>query len=199
MSQQINLLAHEVRPPTLSALRSLIVVGLLLPPIIAYAAYAWLTTTRLADTVAANDVGIAAEKSRQKALQDKISSRVAPANDSAEIDALKPLAGQSQEILGLLRGNANKASEGYSDYLTLLARLTSDGLWLTTVKIANAGKSVSLAGHSMRKETVLGYVQRLNEQFARHGVRFTSLELAPESGKESATGTPLSSVTFKLN
>lgn len=199
MSQQVNLLAHEVRPPMLSALRALLVAGLLIPPILFYGAYVWVGTIRLASTVAQNDQGIAAERSRQKALTQEIGNRTTPVDLPAQLDAYKPLASQSQEILNLLRRNTDKGSEGYADHLTLLARISEDGLWLTSVKISNAGKTINLAGNSLRKETVLKYAQRLNEQFAPHGVRFTALEMTPESARESASNTPLSAVAFKLN
>jgi hypothetical protein len=199
LSQQINLLAHEERPPILSGLRVLIGAAVLIPPILAYGAYVWVASSRLASTVARNDAAIAAERTTMNSLTQQINNRPVPVNLSTEIDALKPLAGQSLEVLNLLRQNAGKSNEGYAVYLALLARVTEDGLWLTSVKISNSGRSVSLAGNSMRKEAVLRYVQRLNEQFAPHGVRFGALELTPEPVKEGTTAVQSPVVAFKLN
>jgi len=102
--------------------------------------------------------------------------------------------------VNLLRSGGG-GSEGYSGHLTTLARISEDGVWLTGVKIGNAGKTVSLAGRSLRHESVLRYAQRLNEQFSAYGVQFTAVELTPDVAIEGAAGTAgpaLSPVAFKL-
>lgn len=200
MSKQINLLAQAQAGPALSALRALIGLGLMLAAFLGYAAFAWVGTARLADTVAQSDAQLATEKAAVKALEQKIGARPKLADIVAQIDALKAQADESQAILNLLRGGGG-GSESYSGHLTTLARISEDGVWLTGVKIGNAGKTVSLAGRSLRNESVLRYAQRLNEQFSAYGVQFSAVELTPEVAKEGAAGAAgpaLSSVAFKL-
>ena len=200
MSKQINLLVQEAIAPELSALRALIGLGVILAAFLGYAAFAWLGTARLGDTVAQSDAQMAAEKAALQALEQKLAARPKLADIVAQIDALKAQAGESQEIVNLLRSGGG-GSEGYSGHLAALAGISEDGVWLTGVKIGNAGKTVSLAGRSLRHESVLRYAQRLNEQFSAYGVQFTAVELTPDVAKEGAAGAAgpaLSSVAFKL-
>ena len=196
MSQQINLLVQEATAPALSALRALIGLGAMLAALLGYAVYGWLGTARLGDTVAQSDAQMAAEKAALQALEQKLAARPKLADILAQIDAHKVLAGESQEIVNLLRSGGG--SEGYSAHLATLARISEQGVWLTSVKIGNAGKAVSLAGRSLHHDFVLRYAQRLNQQFSSYGVQFTQVELTPEVAKESGSGPVLSSVAFKL-
>jgi hypothetical protein len=203
VSKQINLLVQAQAAPEFSALRSLLGLGVMLAAFLGYAAFGWFGTARLGDTVAQSNVGLAAEKAALKALEQKLGERPKLADILAQIDALKAPAGESQEIVNLLRSGAG-GSEGYSGHLAALAAISEDGVWLTEVKIGNAGKTVRLAGRSLRHESVLRYAQRLNERFAAYGAQFTALELTPDVVKESAAGAAgpagpaLSSVAFKL-
>ncbi len=200
MSKQINLLVQEAIAPELSALRALIGLGVILAAFLGYAAFAWLGTARLGDTAEQSNAELAAEKVAQKALEQKLGERPKLADIVAQIDALKAQAAESQEVVNLLRSGAG-GSEGYSGHLAALAGISEDGVWLTGVKIGNAGKTVSLAGRSLRHESVLRYAQRLNERFSAYGVQFTAVELTPDVAKEGAAGTAgpaLSSVAFKL-
>ncbi len=202
MSRQINLLIQEQLAPGLSALRALIGLGVMLAAMLGYSAYVWLGTGRLGDTAAQNNTQLAAEKATRQALEQKLGARPKLPDLLAQIEALKTQASESQEIVNLLHSGAG-GSAGYSGHLTTLARVSEEGLWLTSVKIGDAGKTLSLAGRSLRHESVLRYAQRLNEQFTAYGVQFTAVELVPEAGKpeagkEGASGSALSSVAFKL-
>lgn len=197
MSQQINLLVQEAIAPALSALRALIGLGVMLVAFLGYATYTWLGTARLGDTVAQSDAQVAAEKAALQALEQKLAARPKLPDILAQIEALKPLAGESQEIVNLLRSGGG-GSEGYFAHFTTLARISENDVWLTGVKIANAGKAVSIAGRSLHHESVLRYAQRLNEQFSAYGVQFTAVELTPDVPKQGASGPALSSVAFKL-
>ncbi len=204
MSKQINLLVQAQAAPALSARRALTGLGVVLAAFIGYAAFAWFGTARLGDTAEQSNVDLTADKATLRALERKIGERPKLADIVAQIDALKMQAGESQEILNLLRSGGG-GSEGYSGHFTALAGISEEGLWLTGIKIGNAGKTVSLAGRSLRHESVLRYARRLNERFSAYGVQFSAMELTPEAAKESAAagsaaiaGPPVSSVAFRL-
>ena len=150
---------------------------------LAYAAFA------CADSAAggnggANEAQLAAQKATLQALEKKIVERPKLDDIVAQINALKQQAAESQQVLNLLRSEGG--SGGYSGHLTTLARIAENGVWLTGAKISNGGKTVSLAGRSLRQESVLQYAQRLNEQFSAQGVQFTAMELTPEFVKEAS-------------
>jgi len=199
VSKQINLLTQAQGGPELSALRALIGLGVMLAAFLGYAAVTWFETAQLGDTVTESNTQLAAEKTAVKALEQKVGARPKLADITAQIDALKARTGESQELLNLLRSGTGE-SEGYSGHLTTLARISEEGVWLTGVKIADAGKTVSLAGRSLHREAVLRYAQRLNEQFSARGVQFSAVELtAPEVPAERAAADPaLSSLAFRL-
>ena len=197
MSQQINLLGQVQAAPALSAIRALSGLGIMLVAFLGYAVFAWFATARLAETEAQGKAQLAAEKAKLKMLEQKIAERPKLDDIVAQIGALKAQAAESQQILTLLRDGGG-SSEGYSGYFTTLARVTEDGVWLSGVKIGNAGKTVSIAGHSLRQESVLRYAQRLNEKFSDYGVQFSGLELTPEAVKADGARPGLSAVAFKL-
>lgn len=197
MSKQINLLVQEAVAPELSALRALIGLGVMVLAFLGYGAIGWIATARLGDTVAQSNKELEAEKAAVKALESKLGERPKLADIIAQIDALKPQAAESQEIVNLLRSGGG-GSEGYSGHLTALAAISEDGVWLTSVKIGSAGKTMNLAGRSLRQESVLRYAQRLNAQFSTYGVQFTAVELTPDTTLAGAANSALSSVSFKL-
>jgi hypothetical protein len=196
MSKQINLLVQAQAAPELSARRGLIGLGAMLAAFLVYAALGWFATARLGDAAGQSDAQLASDKAALQALEQKLGERMKLADIVAQTDALRAQGGESQDIVNLLRGGAG-GSEGYSGELTTLARISEGGVWLTGVKIGNAGKSVSLAGRALRHESVLRYAQRLNEQFSAYGVQFTAVELTPESAREGGSG-PAPSVAFRL-
>ena len=196
MSRQINLLSQVQPSPGLSAIRALGGLGIMLAAFLGYAVFASFTTTRLAETAAQGSAQLAAEKATLKALEQKIAARPKPADIDAQIGALKAQAAESQQILSLLRDGAG--SEGYSGYLTSLAQVAEDGVWLTGIKIGNAGKTVDIAGRSLRQESVLRYAQRLNDKFSAYGVQFSGIELTLGVAKDDGSGRGLSAVAFKL-
>jgi Tfp pilus assembly protein PilN len=197
MSKQINLLLQEQPAPELSARRGLIGLGAMLAAFFVYAAFGWLVTARLGDTAGQSNAQLVADKATREALEQKLGERMKLADIVKQIDAFRAQSVESQEIVNLLRSGAS-GSEGYSGQLTTLARISEDGVWLTGVKIGNAGKTVSLAGRSLRHESVLRYAQRVNEKFSAYGVQFTAVELTPESAPEGGSGPALSSVAFRL-
>lgn len=205
MSRQINLLVQAQAAPELSARRALIGFGVFLAAFLGYAAFAWLGTARLGDSVVQGNTEQAAQKAALQALEGKLGERPKLADILAQIEALKAQAAESQEIVNLLRSGGG-GSEGYSAHFAALASISEDGVWLTGVKIGNAGKTVSLAGRSLRHESVLRYAQRLNERFSTYGAQFTALELTPDAttagaaaGSAGTAGPAVSSVAFKLH
>jgi MSHA biogenesis protein MshI len=115
----------------------------------------------------------------------------------AEIAALKPQADAAQNLMA--QAGQLGSPQGYARYFSLLASIPEDGLWLTNVSVDKAGKSVSISGHALRKESVMRYADRLNTHFASFGVQFTALELLPESvGKQGSPNDQLTAVAFKL-
>jgi Tfp pilus assembly protein PilN len=197
VSRQINLLPQQQAGPALSASRALIGLSVLLVGIVGYAAFAWIEAGRFSDGAMQANAQVEAEKSALRRLEQELAARPKLADIMTEIDALKPVANESQEMLALLR-NSGTGSEAYSRQLRALAAASEDGVWLTAVKIGNSGKSVTIAGRALRNESVLHYAQSLNKQFVPFGVEFNSLEMTPDTVREGGSASSVSSVAFKI-
>lgn len=199
MSQQINLLDRP-REPVGSALGGLAVVAVVLLGLVSYEAELVVETNRLRKAADAGQrdltqVNAAMQAMRQRADADNDATAI-----KAEIDALKPKAEAVQQLLEPIRNGSLGSTEGYARYLSTLASVSEEGLWLTNVSITNAGKVMTLNGRALRNESVLKYAKRLNEAFASYGVQFNSVEMTPENLTQTgAMGKPvLTTVSFRL-
>lgn len=122
---------------------------------------------------------------------------------NAELAALKPRAEAVNQLVAAARAGTLGRSTGYADYAAVLSAVTEEGLWITGVTITKSGTAVTINGHALRNESILKYAQRLNEAFAPFNVRFTSLDMAPESmpppGSARANSTAVPTIQFKLS
>jgi len=86
------------------------------------------------------------------------------------------LASQSQALAALKAGSFGR-SEGYSDTLRALARVSVDGVWLTRVDFAAESGELSLSGRALRAELVPAYLERLRADRALSAQKFALLEV----------------------
>ena len=88
-------------------------------------------------------------------------------------------------LLDGIQGGAAASVEGFSPYLTALARQTMQGVWLTGVQIAGGSGDLVLKGRASDSELVPAYIQRLNREplFQGRAVRELRLAAKGEPGK----------------
>jgi hypothetical protein len=199
MSQQINLLAREHKPAG-SALAALAVVAVVLLGLLAYDAVLRIETARLQLEATSGQQRLAQAKAALQARRQRPDANNDAATLKAEIDALKPKADAGRQLAELISNGSLGSPQGYAQYLSTLASVPEQGLWITSFSVGNTGKLVSLSGRALRNESVLRYARRLNEAFAPQGVQFNSVEMTPENLVKSAEpGKPvLTTVAFKL-
>jgi hypothetical protein len=107
----------------------------------------------------------------------------------AEITALEAVATRlSSGLLG--------RTTGFTQPLRALARERTDGVWLTGVRLDNAGPSLVLDGKAMEAARVPALIERLRRapQFA--GTAFAAIEMKP--AEEAGQRAPASLVRFRL-
>lgn len=125
---------------------------------------------------------------RDAKARSQIAAQPSEEDVAAEIAALKARAEAAQRIL--LQSGSLGSQTGYADYFSMLASVGEDGLWLNSVKVDNAGRTVRLSGIALQKESVLHYAQQVNALFSSNGVQFTTVELTPEAaGKPTLAAT----------
>jgi hypothetical protein len=89
------------------------------------------------------------------------------------------------ELLGGLKGGAGGTVDGFSPFLTALARRTMDGVWITGVQIEAPSGDLVLKGRVLDSGLVPAYIRRLNEEPLFQGRPVSELSLAArtEPGK----------------
>jgi hypothetical protein len=181
MSQQINLLIEKQRRPVISAERSLIALVLLLVASVAYAMVERNKTSKVQEAVKSGEARLKGERASLKAMQDSLAQRANPDELNVEVAYLAELAANKQRVLQELRLGGAGSEAGYYDHLLTLAKVSENGVWVTNVSISDAGTRMTIEGRSLNSEAVIRYSQRLNEQFAPFGVKFSTLEVSQQS------------------
>jgi hypothetical protein len=196
MSQQINLLIEKARRPIISAERSSIAIALLLLASLAYAMVERNKTSKVQEAVKSGEARLKGEQASLKALQDRLAQRPSPDALNAEVAYLGDLAANKQRVLEELRKAGMGSQGGYYDHLLALAKVSENGVWIVTVSITDSGTRMRVDGRSLTPEAVVRYAQRLSEQFAPFGVKFSTLEVSsqPITGERGA----LPAVSFVL-
>lgn len=81
-----------------------------------------------------------------------------------------------REVLTALETGGLGSGEGFSRYLTALARQRIDGVWLTKVSLS-ADNQLSIGGRMTRAELLPQYIRLLNKEDVLRGRRFGELRL----------------------
>lgn len=193
MTQQINLYAREPEERRGPA----VMTGLLLVAVLALLIGYWqllrTQSTRMEAQVKQTRSQLTTEQGALKVMKDALATRTDPARLAAELAALKSRAKESQEIVDRLNRGELGSMAGFAGHFVALAKIGEPGLWLTGVRIANAGKVVEVDGASLQAEAVLRYATEVNRQVGGFGATVTSLEMTPITNDKQAPA-----VAFKL-
>lgn len=190
MSQQINLLVVK-RSGSVSARAALVASGVLLASLLTVWGVRQGTLRQAQEEEAASALqlqqatAILQARAQQKGLD-------------TEIAGLRPKAEAAQQFLAQMGELGSR--QGYAHYFSALTTASEEGVWLSSVTVDKAGKSVQIGGRALRKESVMRYAQRLNTLFAEDGVQFTSMELTPDvtGSKPGEPARPATATAFRL-
>jgi hypothetical protein len=86
-----------------------------------------------------------------------------------------------RELLASMSSEAGGSLEGFSPYLTALARRTMNGVWLTSIEVAGTSGEVALKGRVLDSELVPAYIRGLNGEPLFSGRTVSELRLAAKS------------------
>lgn len=89
-----------------------------------------------------------------------------------------------RSLLATMQSGAGGGVQGFSPYLTALARQTMDGVWLTGVDIGGASGEVVLKGRVLDSTLVPAYIRRLREQPPFAGGTVNELRVAARADAE---------------
>jgi len=196
MTQQVNLYAPAVQEKAGPLLTALAIAAIATALLIVFHQWIRGENDKLQVRVKQSAAQLATEKNAVKSMKDALATRTDPARLAAELAALKTRATEAQEIMSQLQTGKLGTLDGYGGYMLTLARVGEPGVWLTSLKISDAGKSLEVEGRSLQADGVLRYAGELNRQVAPFGATLTSVEMTPGV---SAADRAVTAVSFKLN
>ena len=201
MPQQINLYnsAFEERRALLSwnsAVAGWLIVAVLVAAIATYQSVNVRSAEQRDRELAAQAASAQAETQR---LASAVSSRKRDQRIIEEISRLETDLKGRQEVMNILQAGGLGNTRGFSDHLKAFARQSFEGVWLTGLSIATAGRDVSVEGRALQAAYVPGYLKRLNGESAMQGHPFSELVIQ-EPAPDPAAKTPVrpNYVEFRL-
>ena len=75
---------------------------------------------------------------------------------------------------------------GFSEFFAALGRQALTGVWLTHVRIGDAGNDLVVEGRALRAELMPAYLRALNHEAMMRGRRVTEMKLSAAGGKAAA-------------
>ena len=188
MSQQINLynpLFLEKKKyfsaVTMSQALGLIVLGLAL-----FYAFAFWQDRSLARQI--GESGRAYEQQRQQFA--KITAELSPEKREAQLDqdlkSVEAAIALRRSLRGELGTGALAGPAGYSEYLRAFARQTVQGLWLTSIQIAEGGGQLTMSGRALQADLVPVLIGRLKQESVLRGRPLEGLAITRSTAGKAA-------------
>ncbi len=185
--QQINLYQPILRREAkkFSAATMLQAAGVVLAGIALIYGYGWWQVSALNAQIRQADEDHKAALAQFERAAREIETRPADPRLEQEVRELEQRLAVSAYIGQLARDETLGARQGYSPYFVALARQHLDGLWLTKIVVAGAGRDVTLGGRAIKAELVPSYLQRLSREQTLAGTQFEVFEVArPAADRE---------------
>ena len=114
-----------------------------------------------------------------------------------------------EEVLKIMEGGNFGNGDGYSRFLTALARQRLGGLWLTGFTVSGGGEELSIRGRVLRADLVPQYIRQLNQQAVMRGHVISELTMVrseqpmsstePLAGSSSVAAAPRHYIEFALS
>ena len=201
MPQQINLYnpAFEAQRALLSfkdAVAGWVVIAAL---VVVFAGYQMISLRSVEQQERELAPQVAAAQADAQRLGGAVASRRHDPRITEEVTRLDGEVKGRQEVMTMLRSGGLGDTRGFSDHLKAFARQSFEGVWLTGLSIATAGRDVSIEGRALQAAYVPSYLKRLNAENAMQGHPFSEL-LIQEPAPDPGTKTPVrpNYVEFKL-
>ena len=121
---------------------------------------------------------------------------------SAQVTQLEDQVNAFQHIQQILQRDLFHDNQGYSVYLTALARQSVAGVRLTDIEIPGAGRQLLLRGRTTQEAMVLRYLQRLSTEQVLAGLEFPRFNLIRPENEDPVTGKarpPADYLEFEIN
>jgi hypothetical protein len=154
--------------------------------------------TRSAERLADQYRGQVASVRAQLVKLGGISSPARSKALEAEIARLEAEVKTRQATLQALSGGEFGNTAGFSEFLAALGRQAMSGVWLTRIRVDDAGNALFVEGRALRADLVPAYLRGLSREPMMQGRRVTEMKLAASAAKGASAASPASFVEFSL-
>ena len=126
---------------------------------------------------------------QQKQLFAKVTAELSPEKAEAQLDrdlkSTETGIAQRRALLREIQAGVTGESAGYSEYLRAFARQTVDGLWLTSIQIADGGAQLMMSGHALQADLVPVLIGRLKRENLLRGRPLEALAIVRSPAAKS--------------
>ena len=200
MSQQINLYNPALQPKVeiLSGRRMAVALAAFAVACGLLWALAGLDAARLARAESAQGAQLARIQAEMTALTQQVTGRKPSAQLQEELRNLEALLGTRNQVMATLASGRLGDTRGVSEYLRAFARQSTEGVWLTGLRIAQGGNDIVIEGRTVDADLVPLYLQRLRRESALRGHGFESLSVSQPQAAPTANGPPPGYLEFRM-
>jgi len=190
VSQQINLFnpLFLKQKKYFSALTMTQALGLLVLGLAAFYGFAFWQNLSLARQTAESER--AYEQQKQQFV--KVTAELAPQKRDTQLDQdlrnTEAAIASRQALLHELQTGVMESSAGYSEYLRAFARQTVQGLWLTSIQIAEGGAQLSMSGRALEADLVPVLIGRLKQESVLRGRPLEALAITRSGAAGKGAG-----------
>jgi len=190
MPQQINLYnpAFEAQRALISLKGAVAGWAVIAALVVVFAGYQMISLRSVEQQERELARQMAAAQADAQRLGGEMASRRHDPRITEEVTRLEGEVSGRQEVMNILRSGGLGDTRGFSDHLKAFARQSFEGVWLTGLSIATAGRDVSIEGRALQAAYVPSYLKRLNGENAMQGHPFSELliqEPVPDPGAKS--------------
>jgi len=113
------------------------------------------------------------EYEQQKQQFARVTAELSPEKRETQLDqdlkSIQAAITSRQALLRELQAGVMGDSAGYSEYLRAFARQTVQGLWLTSIQIAEGGTQLTMSGRALQADLVPVLIGRLRQESVLRG------------------------------
>jgi hypothetical protein len=200
MSQQINLYNPALAPKVQLLTGHRLVIAL--AAAIAGCLMVWgavgVDAARLARAERVQAAQLAQRQAEVTSMTQQVAVRKPSAQLQADLKNLEALLSARNEVMALLASGRLGDTRGVSEYLRAFARQTTEGLWLTGLRIAQAGNDIVIEGRTLDADLVPVYLQKLRRETALRGHGFEALSVSQPQPPAGAGSAPPGYLEFRM-
>jgi hypothetical protein len=200
VSQQINLYNPALAPKVqvLSGRRLVLALAAAIAGCLLVWGVAGMDAARLARAERVQAAQLAQLQAEMTSLTQQVAARKPSAQLQGELQNLEALLSARNEVMALLASGRLGDTRGVSEYLRAFARQTTEGLWLTGLSIAQAGRDIVIQGRTRDADLVPVYLQKLRRETALRGHGFESLSVFQPQPPAGAVSAPPDYLEFRM-